>query len=69
LPARNYSGVSMADGDNIIRLAELQDSGKDINTTEDGMALMFAERHAGHLRYVAVWSRWLSYDGTLLGLR
>lgn len=54
----------MADGDNIIRLAELQDSGKDINTTEDAMALVFAERHAGHLRYVAVWSRWLSYDGT-----
>jgi phage/plasmid-associated DNA primase len=54
----------MADCDNIIRLAELQDSGKDINTTEDGMALVFAERHAGHLRYVAAWSRWLSYDGT-----
>jgi hypothetical protein len=30
----------MADGDNIIRLAELQDSGKDISTTEDAMALV-----------------------------
>ena len=50
----------MADGDNLIRLAELQVSGKDINTTEDAMALVFAERHAGHLRYVAVWSHWLA---------
>jgi len=24
--------------------------------------LQFAERHAGELRYVAMWSRWLNYD-------
>jgi putative DNA primase/helicase len=50
--------------ENIVRLAELQDSGKDVSTTEDAMALAFAEQHASHLRFVAAWSRWLHYDGT-----
>ena len=59
----------MAGGDNIVRLAELQDSGKDINTTEDAMALVFAERHAESLRYVAAWSRWLTMGWHLLALR
>lgn len=51
--------------ENIIRLAALQDSGCEIPaTTEDAMALVLAERHVSHLRYVAMWSRWLDYDGT-----
>ena len=29
---------------------------------EDAIALDFAERHQGELRYVALWGRWLGYD-------
>jgi putative DNA primase/helicase len=50
--------------DNILRLATLQESGKDLSVTEDAMALEFAERHAHELRFVAAWGRWLSYDGS-----
>jgi putative DNA primase/helicase len=48
----------------IIRLANLQESGKDRSTSEDAMALEFASRHVHELRYVAPWGRWLAYDGT-----
>jgi putative DNA primase/helicase len=50
--------------DNIVRLAALQENGKDVGTTEDAMALEFAERHANDLRFVAAWGRWLHYDGS-----
>lgn len=51
--------------DNIIRLAALQDSGKEIPpTAEDSIALAFADRHAHELRYVAPWGRWMSFDDT-----
>jgi putative DNA primase/helicase len=30
---------------------------------EDAIALEFAEQHAHDLRYVAIWNRWLQYDG------
>jgi hypothetical protein len=30
--------------------------------TDEALALRFAERHAGDLRYVAAWGRWLQYD-------
>jgi hypothetical protein len=50
-------------GDNIARLIELQDSGKNTDTTEDAMALTFAEQHADHLRFCAAWGRWFNYDG------
>jgi putative DNA primase/helicase len=33
------------------------------NFTDEALALLFAERHADALRYVAGWSRWLSFDG------
>jgi len=33
--------------------------------TDEALALAFAERHAGHLRYVAVWNRWLIYDAVV----
>jgi phage/plasmid-associated DNA primase len=32
-------------------------------TSEEGLALSYATRHAGELRYVASWSRWLKWDG------
>jgi putative DNA primase/helicase len=32
--------------------------------SDDALALQFADDHADDLRYVAAWSRWLSYDGS-----
>jgi putative DNA primase/helicase len=49
--------------ENILRLAELQDSGELSPATEEAIALAYADRHVHELRYVAVWSRWLSHDG------
>src|SRR5215212_10415705 len=31
--------------------------------SEEALALRFAERHEEGLRYVAVWNRWLTYNG------
>jgi putative DNA primase/helicase len=31
--------------------------------TDEALALRFAQRHAGDLRYVAAWSKWLTWDG------
>ena len=31
--------------------------------TDEALALRFAERHAGELRYVAAWAKWLIWDG------
>ena len=31
--------------------------------SDDALALRFADQHAGELRYVAEWSRWVRYDG------
>jgi putative DNA primase/helicase len=49
--------------ENIIKLAKLQDSGDLPPAAEDTIALAFADRHCSELRYFAMWSRWLSYDG------
>jgi len=49
--------------DNIFRLADLDDSGALPPSTEDAIALAYAERHANDSRYVAAWARWLIYDG------
>jgi putative DNA primase/helicase len=32
--------------------------------SDEALALRFAERHAGDLRYVAAWNKWLSWSGT-----
>jgi putative DNA primase/helicase len=32
--------------------------------TDEALALRFAEQHARRLRYVEVWGRWLTWDGT-----
>jgi putative DNA primase/helicase len=32
--------------------------------SDEALVLLFAERHAGDLRYVAAWARWLSWTGT-----
>jgi len=50
--------------DNIIRLAELQDSGELSPAAEESLALAYAKRHAHELRYVAAFGRWMRYDGT-----
>jgi hypothetical protein len=40
--------------DRIVRLAALQEAGEDLSpTTEEAMALEFADRHGHELRYVA----------------
>jgi putative DNA primase/helicase len=31
--------------------------------SDEALALLFAERHAGNLRYVEQWGKWLSWDG------
>jgi putative DNA primase/helicase len=33
-------------------------------TTEEGLALAYAARHAGELRYVAEWARWMRWNGS-----
>jgi putative DNA primase/helicase len=42
---------------------ELQDA-RPPAYSDEALALRFAETHAGNLRYVAAWGRWLSYDET-----
>jgi putative DNA primase/helicase len=32
--------------------------------SEEAIALQFADRHAGELRHVATWSKWMRYDGS-----
>jgi P4 family phage/plasmid primase-like protien len=49
--------------DNIVRLAALQESGEISPTSEDAIALAFADRHGDELRYVAQWGRWLAFNG------
>jgi putative DNA primase/helicase len=53
--------------DNVVNLSALQESGELPPTAEDSIALLFAERHAHGLRYVAAWKRWLSFDGARWG--
>jgi putative DNA primase/helicase len=50
--------------ENVLKLAALQDDGDIPAAAEDSIALLFAERHASRLRYVAAWGWWLSYDGS-----
>lgn len=50
--------------DNIVKLAALQDNGELPPAAEDAIALDFADRHQDALRYVAMWGRWLAFDGT-----
>jgi phage/plasmid-associated DNA primase len=52
------------DDNTIIRLSELQERGTLKPDCEDALALIFAERYAEELRYVAMWGKWLRYDGT-----
>jgi putative DNA primase/helicase len=54
----------MPDDENVIRLAEFQDSGELPPTSEEAIALEFAARHAEALRHVAAWGQWLHYDGS-----
>jgi putative DNA primase/helicase len=49
--------------ENIIRLAQLRDCLELPPTAEEALALAFAARHAADLRHVAIWGRWLTFDG------
>jgi putative DNA primase/helicase len=42
---------------------EQQKEASSLPTTEDAIALRFAEAHANTLRHVAMWSRWLRWEG------
>src|SRR5262245_11135912 len=64
LPASKSNDGRPAMDDNIIRLAELQDSGELSPAAEESLALAYAERHKHELRYVAPFGRWMCYDGT-----
>jgi putative DNA primase/helicase len=39
------------------------DAGRPPTFSDDALALRFAERHANDLRFVAAWSKWLSWTG------
>ena len=78
--AAEAGGLIMEYGDNIIqaKLAEgfntpifpdetndvVEDGARPPAFADEALALRFAELHAGDLRYVAAWNRWLSWDGT-----
>ena len=49
--------------DNIVKLADLQDARELPASSEDALALTYAERHAEDSRYVSAWGRWMLYDG------
>jgi putative DNA primase/helicase len=49
--------------DNIVKLAALQENSELPPAAEDAIALDFADRHQDALRYVAMWGRWLNYNG------
>lgn len=44
-------------------VAETTATAKKLATSDDGIALSFAERFDGELAYVAAWSKWLLFDG------
>ncbi len=51
--------------DNILKLVELNqaDAQKRPGDLEDRVALHFADQYAEHFRYIAVWGRWMLFDG------
>jgi putative DNA primase/helicase len=55
--------VAVDDSNNIVRLAALADAQEAVASSEDAMALEFAERHGDALRYVAGWGKWMAFDG------
>ena len=50
----------MSGDENIIKLAGMRPEG---TPSEDAMALAFTDEHHHELRYVALWGRWMKYDG------
>ena len=58
--ARKKSHLAKANG-----LADVAtDDSRPPAFSDEAIALVFAERHAADLRYVAAWSRWLRWDDT-----
>jgi hypothetical protein len=43
--------------------ADEEDAGIPADTSEDSLARRFAATHAAHMRYVALWGKWLIFDG------
>jgi putative DNA primase/helicase len=46
--------------DNIAQLGQMQPEAR---ISEDAMALAFVTKHCDELRYVALWDRWMKYEG------
>jgi putative DNA primase/helicase len=44
-------------------VSRIEDQDRPPAFTDEALALRFAERHADDLRYVASWSKWLTWDG------
>jgi putative DNA primase/helicase len=51
----------MTDTENIVKLSQALQSGG--AASEDAIALAFVTKHCHELRYVALWGRWMKYDG------
>jgi putative DNA primase/helicase len=51
---RDTAGITVEDADNCPP-----------EFTDEALALRFSARHAAELRYVALWNRWLIWDGTV----
>jgi len=49
--------------DAILKRARKANSQNKIADLEDRVALDFASKHAGDLRYIALWNRWMQWDG------
>jgi putative DNA primase/helicase len=47
----------------VLRLAPQPKDARPPAFTDEALALRFADAHADHLRFVAAWGRWLSFDG------
>jgi hypothetical protein len=63
-------GASLGLADPIDLLSEMQKRDRIPPAfTDEALALRFAECHADDLRYVAAWSRWLSWEGHPMAVR
>ena len=49
--------------DAILKRARKANSQNKASDLEDRVALDFASKHAGDLRYIALWNRWMQWDG------
>lgn len=61
--SNSHSGNGASANDGEAPRSEQQKEASSPPTTEDAIALAFAQAHTTDLRYVAGWSKWLRWDG------